>query len=416
MNYLKLIFAAFVGVLLLSTASCTKDKCTTVVTYKKYTPIYKTLDEMDAEVHVLEAREMKQTGKIFVYGDYLLINELREGVHIVDNSTPSNPVNVAFLEIAGNIDIAVKNNVLYADSYFDMLTFDMSNPSSPTLLDRIKWLYPTSKYRFDRTRNAYVVGQTEEIVTEDVPCDQASSFWGNKNDQFSVNSTFASDVGSSGPISVAGSMASMVLMGDYLYIINGRKLAIYSTGSSPVLQNTVDVGFGIETLFPNGDNLFIGSRNGMFIYDNSDPLNPIQRGQFMHFSACDPVFVKDDVAYVTLRDGTPCQGATNQLDVIDVSDLMNPKLIKTYPMFNPHGLSVDDDNLYLCDGAEGLKVFGVSDLKRIDSHKEFEYPNMDSYDVIRMPNKELLIVIAKDGLYQFDLSDGVKLISKINTK
>lgn len=416
MKSFKLLLLFFLGTVLMTTMSCTKDSCTTTVTYKKYSPIYKTLDEMNQPVQILESKEIKETGKIFASGNYLLINELYKGIHIIDNSTPTSPKQVAYIEIAGNIDMAVKGNTLFADSYFDLLAFDFSDPSHPVLLNRVKHLYPDTKYRYSRAQNAYIVGQKEELVTEDVPCTGASNFLRMQEDAAIANSlggSFLPNSGSTGPINLSGSMASMIIMGDYLYIINGSDLAIYSPENTPILQNTVTIGSGIETLFPYGDKLFIGSRTGMFIYDNSDPLHPVQLSRFMHFTSCDPVFVKDDIAYVTLRDGTPCQGATNQLDVIDVSNLMQPSLIKTYPMFNPHGLSVDEDRLYLCDGNEGLKVFGINDLNKITDHSKYTFPGMEAYDVLRMPNKELLIVIAKDGLYQFDLNNGIRFISKI---
>jgi len=50
-----------------------------------------------------------------------------EGIHIIDNSTITNPKFVSFIKIPGNYDIAVKGSVLYADSYIDYwhLTFQI---------------------------------------------------------------------------------------------------------------------------------------------------------------------------------------------------------------------------------------------------------------------------------------------------
>ncbi len=367
---------------------------------------------MESAAEVLAPKEMEETGKILVYGDYLIINEVRKGVHIIDNSNPANPNPVAFIALEGNIDIAAKGNLLFLDSYFSLFTFDLSDPTNPKYLNKSNDVFPISKYRFDNVNQAYIVGQLEEEVTEEVEC---SSSKGRGGWLMSADFDNVRGGGSSGPI-VAGSMASMVIVNGNLYIINGRDVLIFSTEDIPANLGSFTVAFGIETLFPHEDKLFIGGQNGMYIFDNSDPMNPVRLSSFRHMTSCDPVFVKGDVAYVTLRDGTPCNGATNQLDVIDISDILNPVLLKTYPMYNPHGLSVDEEQLYLCDGSEGLKVFGIDNLLKITDNKKNEFGGMTAYDVIRMPNKELLIVIAKEGLYQFELGGDMHLISKLSTK
>jgi hypothetical protein len=114
---------------------------------------------------------------------------------------------------------------------------------------------------------------------------------------------------------------------------------------------------------------------------------------------------------VTLRSGTLCMGFTNQLEVLDISNLLQPSLIKTYPMTNPHGLSKEDDLLFICDGADGLKVYDATlpgNLQLLKTIGGFE-----TYDVIAYNN--LALVVAKDGLYQFDYSDrnNIKQLSKI---
>ena len=54
--------------------------------------------------------------------------KIDKGIHILDNTTPANPKNVAFIDIPGNMDLAVKGDILYADLYTDLVTLDISNP------------------------------------------------------------------------------------------------------------------------------------------------------------------------------------------------------------------------------------------------------------------------------------------------
>jgi hypothetical protein len=206
-------------------------------------------------------------------------------------------------------------------------------------------------------------------------------------------------------------MARVTLAKDYLYTLDLAQMHVFDLAEScPVKGNSVEVRWGIETLFPYGDYLFIGSNNGMLIYDNTNPANPSYLSEFVHAQSCDPVFVSDDVAYVTLRDGNTCQNFINQLDVLDVSDIRNPTLIKTYPMQHPHGLSVLDETLYLCEGQFGLKVFDVADKTTVSSHLLSRVNGVHAFDVIALPYSNVVMVIGEDGLYQYDATDKNNLV------
>ncbi|MDH3571113.1 MAG: hypothetical protein OER89_13170, partial [Gemmatimonadota bacterium] len=170
---------------------------------------------------------------------------------------------------------------------------------------------------------------------------------------------------------------------------------------NPSLWSTVDVGWGIETIFPYGNYLFIGSTTGMFIYDNTDPENPTKLSAFAHVTSCDPVVAHGDYAYVTLRAGNLCGGGANQLDILDITDLTNPLLVESYGMQGPFGLGIDGATLFVCDGRAGLKVYDVTDPMNIDL-LAFETAN-ETYDVILIP--PLAIVVGPDGLHQYDYTD-----------
>ncbi|MEI7803640.1 MAG: hypothetical protein WCI97_13380, partial [Bacteroidota bacterium] len=157
--------------------------------------------------------------------------------------------------------------------------------------------------------------------------------------------------------------------------------------------------------------LFIGSTNGVFIYDNSNPSSPTQLAQFVHASSCDPVVVSGNYAYSTLRSGTTCNGFSNQLDVIDISNISSPVLKVSYQMTNPHGLGMDGTTLFICDNTAGLKVYDATDPLNISLKQTVT--GMVPYDVIPLNND--LIVVAEDGLYQYDYSnpDNLQLFSKV---
>ena len=190
-----------------------------------------------------------------------------------------------------------------------------------------------------------------------------------------------------------------------------------SDHQKPAAVSTVDLGWGVETIFPYQDKLFIGSNAGMFIYDNSTPSAPSFLSSFQHARACDPVFVNDNYAYVTLRSGNTCDGFANQLDLVDITNLTAPVLKQSFPMQNPHGLSISNNNLFLCEGEFGLKSFDISEPAVLASHQLDHEKNLHAFDVISLNgNSKLLLVIGEDGFYQYDFENPseLKLLSKIS--
>src|SRR5690606_15098541 len=146
--------------------------------------------------------------------------------------------------------------------------------------------------------------------------------------------------------------------------------------------SNVNLDWGVETIFPYRDKLFIGTNSGMHILDNSEPANPQLLSSFTHARACDPVVVHENIAYVTLRSGTICGGSVNRLELVDVSNARSPFLIKTYDMQSPAGLSINFPTLYVCESEHGLKVFDVTDKYKVDEHLIAHEKGMEAYDVI----------------------------------
>ena len=409
------------GLILFS--GCLKDECDRVHEYVKYVPVYMTAEGMRVSVTAQGSQELRAPGNLYYYNDYLLINERLKGVHVIDNHDPANPVNVGFIEIPGNRDIAVQNNTLYADMFIDLVAIDITDVRNPVLECRVDNVFEHF-YHF-AGELGYVIEYVPTNEVEHIDCsDERWGTWWWKGpgdvlwlqssgfedrvqyDAGLFNGAQSSGNGNSSTTGVGGSMARFTLAKNHLYTLDITDLHVFDLSAScPDQKNSVEMRWGIETLFPYGDYLFVGSNNGMLIYDNSNPSSPSFVAEFSHAQTCDPVFVSNNVAYVTLRDGTPCQNFINQLDVIDVSVINNPKLIKSYSMKHPHGLSVTDNTLYLCEGEYGLKVFDATDNKSISDHLLSRIEGINAFDIIVLPQTNVAMVIGQDGLYQYDVSD-----------
>lgn len=408
-------------------ASCT-DKCEKTQIVRQLRTITLSATEIRGQVASVAPFPMEHPGKIYIKDHYLFINEVQKGIHIYDNSTPSAPKQISFINIPGNGDLAVKDNMLYADSYMDLVAIDISNPENPVevgrkqeafthgVFDGIGWNFNSNTGSI-YTHEAYFLEETFETNCEGII--PFRGWWGGPFMAFYETAYLSSSLNSVGSYSGAqangttgagGSMARFTLYDNYLYTVDQRKLQLFDITnlSSPTYVKNIELGWGIETIFPYQDKLFIGSQTGMHIMDNSVPAEPKQLSVFSHVRACDPVVVHNNIAYVTLRTGAVCGGTQNRLELVDISNPRQPTLIKSYDMQNPAGLSINFPTLFLCEGDYGLKVFDVSDKYAIDKNLLSHHKGMEAYDVISLEKN--LIMIGKDGLYQYNATDPKNLL------
>ncbi|MFD2515151.1 LVIVD repeat-containing protein [Pontibacter locisalis] len=411
-----LVLLMFLPVLLLG--ACTDD-CETTVTYTVQEPVYMLRTNLKNAVKVSVPQTLEDPGKIYVKGNYLFINEVNKGIHVFDNTNPAAPRSLSFIQVPGNIDMAVKGNTLYADSYIDLVALDISNPMDVKLVKRVENIFPAYGMVVNDTAKVFLSGYVEKTVTQPVSSD-CESYYNQGRPVFTHDSGGLINRGSTtggnpGAAGQGGSMARFTISGDFLYTVSLSDLQVFniSNTSNPQKGNKINMGWGIETIFPYNNKLFIGSATGMHIYDNSNPVNPVHLSTYAHVRSCDPVVVEGDLAWVTLRSGNTCPGVTNQLDVINISNPREPKLLKSYPMQNPHGLGIDQYALFLCEGEFGLKVFEVKDHLKVSENLKKHFKDQHAYDVIPLGNT--LLLIGKNGLYQYDYSniDQMKLISTI---
>ncbi|MBX7107909.1 MAG: hypothetical protein K1X61_04605 [Chitinophagales bacterium] len=402
-----------VGILLsamLLFSGCLKDKCTNVYSYTLYKPVYMSYDVLRSSVKSTPAEELQTTGKIYYKSPYIFINEVDKGIHIIDNSDPSNPLNISFVNIPGNIDMAVEDNVLYADSYIDLVAIDISDPLNVREVSRSMNVFPnriyTNGWALDPLKGV-VTGWNESDTTIEQDCGYYYPVFAMEDVFVSSNSTGGGGVNTTSVSpgnGIAGSLARFCIYNDYLYCLDNAAMKLFdiSNAAKPVNTSSVDMPWNIETIFPYEHYLFIGSTTGVSIYDNTNPASPSFVSQLSHVSSCDPVVVQGSYAYATLRDGTSCQGFSNELDVIDISNIYNPVLKTSVPFVHPFGLGINGSHLFVCDDAAGLKHMDATDPLAISLAESVNAGA--TRDVI--PLGSLLLLVSTDGLYQFDYSSG----------
>ncbi len=414
--FTKTIALLFCTAFLFLQQGCVKDTCTKTYTYTYFQPVYKTTAEVRANIKSNAPKAVTNPGKIYIKDNYIFLNEVNKGIHIIDNTNPATPKNFAFIDIPGNVDIAVKGNIMYADFYTDLVAMDISNPLNISVTKFVNGVFPERFYygfNVDSTKVVYDWIKKTETVEYNCNGDSQSA-WRGGGVLFNTADAGMSGLKSGGsPVGISGSLARFALLNDYMYSVSNDSLRVVnvSSNANPFIANAVNLGWGIETVFPFKDKLFIGSNTGMFIYSVQNPVNPVKLGAFNHVRTCDPVIADDNFAYVTLHSGTRCTGFTNQLDVLNITNIQSPQLIKSYLLTSPRGLSKDGNLLFICDGNDGLKVFNAANPNSILLMKQFAIA--EANDVIAYNN--IALVVAKDGLYQYDYTNAadIKLLSKI---
>ena len=220
-----------------------------------------------------------------------------------------------------------------------------------------------------------------------------------------------SDGGSSGGTGQGGSMARFTISGDKLYTINKRYINAFDISipdrPSPDISQPVD--WDVETLYAYKEHLYVGASSGVYIYDKE--LDKV--GSFSHVQSCDPVVIEDDIAFVTLSSGGRCHLASgeNTVEFLSLKDPIHPKLLGKKNMVHPTGLGIDGNNLFICDGVGGLKLFDVNVTENNETNttsvsltynRASSKPDINCYDVIAYKN--LLVVSNSENVKQFDYS------------
>ncbi|MDA3906394.1 MAG: hypothetical protein PF484_09990 [Bacteroidales bacterium] len=386
-------------------------------------PIYMSYEDLAKSVKQTNSRKLNIPGKIYFKDNYLFVIEDKTGIHIIDNADPVNPQNISFIDVPGVVDMSIKGDVLYVDSYVDLVAISLADLNNITEIKRIRDVFPYTLPTYDEDyplaqidqEKGVVIGWEIKTIRQEVEDRYYPVYWegGMFLDAASSSNSFA-DISGSG-FGVGGSMARFGISENTLYSVDDSMLHIFdiTNANNPINYGEFYAGWMIETLFISGDKLFLGGRDGVRIIDIVNPRFPQYLSQFRHVMGCDPVVVSDTLAYVTLKGGNACGNSLDRLDVLSVADYSNPRLIATYMMKGPNGLGIDGNTLFVCDGEAGLKVYDVTDPLKIDQNMIANFPGIIAVDVI--PYNGLLFLIAEDGFYQYnyDNLNAIQLISKI---
>lgn len=211
-----------------------------------------------------------------------------------------------------------------------------------------------------------------------------------------------------------GSLARFTIANGHLFAVNGTNLKVFdiSNRQNPIFKNETNLNVNVETIFARDANtIFIGTQQGMYIYDVSDAPTTKPLSSYEHVVSCDPVVANQQYAYVTLHtdfNSNQCFRGVNQLDVVNISNLQNIRVVNSYPMSSPKGLGLYGDTLLVCD--DGVKIYDISD----GANPILMQHNRGISAVDLIPRNSLMIISTTTGIEQYRYKSGtLNFLSKI---
>ena len=267
-----------------------------------------------------------------------------------------------------------------------------------------------------------LIGFDFEVVTESFSADSDIANLINNNNQPVYYFDYAQRIipESAVPASFAGNSSNgngsvnrIAFHNQHVYVISRSNLTIFEDLGN--LNKVYDqmMGNNMETVYPDGDRLFIGTQNSMMLLDITNPQQPDYVSDFWHVTACDPVYPEGNVAYVTLRTGDQnnCPGNENALIVLDITNPYNPVEQEEFVMDSPYGMTMIGNLLYVGEGSNGLRIFDATDRLNLREIKHDK--NVTAYDVIAHPTKSNILLISGPqgiGQYEVDQNQSFSLI------
>ena len=133
--YRRSLYQAFFLVLFFLASCYSHPEEDPVSHWMGYKPVY---SDGDPSIAQEAPRDVEDPGKIYVYGKYLLVNEINKGIHVFDNEDPSQPIAISFLRIAGNTEMAVRENVLYANHLGNIVALSVDEEGELQILSSLE--------------------------------------------------------------------------------------------------------------------------------------------------------------------------------------------------------------------------------------------------------------------------------------
>lgn len=111
-------------------------------------PVY--AKESDAKEIIFDSKKHPVIAprNIYTIGNFIFQVDMGRGIHVIDNTVPANASRVGFITVNGCSQVSVEGSFLYTNSYGDLVTIDISNPSNIKVVSRLSNTFPELEYDY----------------------------------------------------------------------------------------------------------------------------------------------------------------------------------------------------------------------------------------------------------------------------
>ena len=163
-----------------STATTTDDGPRVIVqspnsAQPNFDPVYLSYDDLRKPVAIEAARPIGNAGKTLVVGNTLFVNEPNLGVHVFDITDPAATNPRFFIKVPGNVDLALKDGLIFADSFIDIVIIQVDDDNALEV-QRLRGILPWDAYQlFDHSlvhfaasdidpKRGVIIDKTERVL------------------------------------------------------------------------------------------------------------------------------------------------------------------------------------------------------------------------------------------------------------
>jgi len=111
-------------------------------------PVYAAESVAKQIIYDPQKHPILRSGNIYAFGNFIFQVDIGRGIHVIDNTLPSNADRIGFITVKGCEQISIKGAYLYTNSYADLVTLDISDPIKMRVLTRIPNAFPEFLYNY----------------------------------------------------------------------------------------------------------------------------------------------------------------------------------------------------------------------------------------------------------------------------
>lgn len=369
----------FLFIVFFSLFSCTNNLNNGNVSfYSAYKPILMDRSELEQSIYLMQEREIDTIFKVGFLADLILLGEIYYGIHILDNSIPTNFRYLGFINIPGIIDFVVKDSMIYANNSVDLIAIKLVSPEQIVLTQREKNVFPELSPPDGRKPNPIFMRSQRLENTEIIA-------WVRDKNIDLLDSLF-----------IVNNLLSV--FNDYLLGIIGQNLVVYKIQDDLLEYKSftrvnIDVNyklFSVDQYF-----MCIGLSSLRVLSLELD--NPILKKEYFGISPANYIdFRKFSESYymlVSFHYDPFYWNTTNQVEIYNLGNFNTISLDTIIKLNYPLDVKIKDSLFFVCD--QGIKIFKLD-----SSYNQIYYQPADAYNLFL---KDSLLITIGSNLTQYQL-------------